>query len=290
MHFPRHIAFLCTLLSSGINPVILCFRAKRFRRALKQLLQNPFGKTTFQDTEQKKRSKENVTCKNECEAEKDKERNDPAACSSNSYIDEIVNTGKERGRRLRNQIMPFPSPDAHSQINPWLAWVGNHLTDPAEISSGEESPTPREDYTQHGVTEEVHPEPSDRSSKQENGEIQQHQTRHRDKSSKTNGVFFMVHSDSMSNQLNQKMIKIPVSSADCNDETILEMPKTCGQLRHASAEIVIVEVNSSPKDDPSNQNHVQSPIPGTNYARWVRPWPDTKLRSTSKSENGRHLL
>lgn len=75
---------------------------------------------------------------------------------------------------MRNQIIPFPSPDAHSQINPWLAWVGNHLTDPAEISSGEESPTPREDYTQHGVTEEVHPEPSDRSSKQENGEIQQH--------------------------------------------------------------------------------------------------------------------
>lgn len=73
---------------------------------------------------------------------------------------------------------------------------------------------------------EVHPEPSDRSSKQENGEIQQHQTRHGDKSSKTNGVFFMVHPDSMSNQLNQKMIEIPVSSADCNDETILEMPKT----------------------------------------------------------------
>ena len=108
--------------------------------------------------------------KNACEAEKDKERNDPAACSSNSYIDEIVNTGKERGRRLRNQIIPFPSPDAHSQLNPWLAWVGNHLTDPAEISSGEESPTPREDYTQHEITVEVHPEPSDRSPKQENGE------------------------------------------------------------------------------------------------------------------------
>lgn len=62
--------------------------------------------------------------------------------------------------------------------------------------------------------------------------IQQHQTRHRDKSSKTNEVFFKVHSDSVSNQLNQKMKKIPVSSADCNDETILEMSKTypMGQL------------------------------------------------------------
>lgn len=168
LHFPRHIAFLCTLLSSGSNPVILCFRAKRFRRSLKQLLQDPFGKTAFQDTEQKKRSKENVT---RMRARlKKTERNDPAACSSNSYIDEIVNTGKERGRRLRNQIIPFPSPDAHSQLNPWLAWVGNHLTDPAEISSGEESPTPREDYTQHEITVEVHPEPSDRSPKQENGE------------------------------------------------------------------------------------------------------------------------
>ena len=30
----------------------------------------------------------------------------------------------------------------------------------------------------------------------------------------------------MSNPLNQKMIKIPVSSADHNEETILEMSKT----------------------------------------------------------------
>ena len=91
----------------------------------------------------------------------------------------------------------------------------------------------------------------------------------------------------MSNQLNQKMIKIPVSSADCNDETILEMPKTY-HLSQISSSIIMdgpaanedVDVNSSPKDDPSNQKNVQSPIPGTNYARWVRPWPDTELRST----------
>ena len=68
--------------------------------------------------------------------------------------------------------------------------------------------------------------------------IQQHQTRHREKSSKTNEVFFMVHSDSMSNQLNQKMIKIPVSSADCNDETILEMPKTY-HLSQISSSIIM---------------------------------------------------
>lgn len=48
----------------------------------------------------------------------------------------------------------------------------------------------------------------------------------------------MVHSDSMSNQLNQKMIKIPVSSADCNDETILEMPKTSPMSQISSSIIM----------------------------------------------------
>ena len=36
----------------------------------------------------------------------------------------------------------------------------------------------------------------------------------------------MVHSDSVSNPLNQKMVKIPVGSLDHNDLTPLEMSKT----------------------------------------------------------------
>lgn len=37
-------------LSSAINPVIYFFRARRFRLALKQLLKDPCGKSSFQET------------------------------------------------------------------------------------------------------------------------------------------------------------------------------------------------------------------------------------------------
>ena len=94
----------------------------------------------------RKRSKENNACKNAREAEKDKARNYLAACSFKSYKDKIVNTGKGRGRRSRNETVTFPSQDAQSQINSRLAWVDNHPTAPAGISPGEESLKPREDY------------------------------------------------------------------------------------------------------------------------------------------------
>ena len=81
MAYHRHIAFLFTFLSSGINPVILCLRAKRFRRALKQLLQDPFGKTTFQETEKEQRVKQIGAYTNECEAEKGKVTHDLVAVS-----------------------------------------------------------------------------------------------------------------------------------------------------------------------------------------------------------------
>ena len=59
----RHIVYISVLTSSGMNPVIYCFRV-RFRRALKQLLNNPCGKTPFQDSDQKLRFKHNVPNQN----------------------------------------------------------------------------------------------------------------------------------------------------------------------------------------------------------------------------------
>ena len=58
-----HFAYLAMLMSSGINPVIYCFRVRRFRRALKQLLSDPCGKTPFQDSDQKLRFKPPVAQK-----------------------------------------------------------------------------------------------------------------------------------------------------------------------------------------------------------------------------------
>ena len=59
-----HIVYISTLMSSGMNPVIYCFRVRRFRRALKQFLNDPCGKTPFQDCDQKLRFKHNVPNQN----------------------------------------------------------------------------------------------------------------------------------------------------------------------------------------------------------------------------------
>ena len=177
MAYPLHIAFLFTFLSSGINPVILCFRAKRFRRAVKQLLQDPFGKTTFQETEKEQRAKQIGAYKNQCEAEKGKVRHDLVACSFKTYTDDMslgVQSCKKKkksenagiGRRTRsrrNQTTPFSSQDSPPQINSPVAWVDHYPADTAGKSSEEERSTSREDYTQDEITLEVHQEPSDQS-------------------------------------------------------------------------------------------------------------------------------
>lgn len=55
------IAFLVNFslfLSSGINPVIYFFRARRLRLALKQLMKDPCGRSSFQETI--KRAEQNI--------------------------------------------------------------------------------------------------------------------------------------------------------------------------------------------------------------------------------------
>ena len=92
MDWRDHIAYFSSFLSSGINPVIYSFRARRFRRALKQLLQDPRGKTAFREKKQEQRVKKNVPSQNASVVEEGKEiaiefgqfRQDPSACSSSS--------------------------------------------------------------------------------------------------------------------------------------------------------------------------------------------------------------
>ena len=52
------------LLSSGINPFLFCFRTRRSRCALKQLLNDPCGKTTFQEIKQEQRAREIIPNRN----------------------------------------------------------------------------------------------------------------------------------------------------------------------------------------------------------------------------------
>ena len=55
-----HLVHTSILISNGINPVIYCFRTSRFRCALKQLLNDPCGKTAFQEIKQEQRATEMI--------------------------------------------------------------------------------------------------------------------------------------------------------------------------------------------------------------------------------------
>ena len=80
-----------------MNPVIYCFRARRFRRALKQLFQDPCGKTAFRETDQEKRVQQNVPPQNARVAEKGKKittelgepMQDPSAGPSKRYTRQL---------------------------------------------------------------------------------------------------------------------------------------------------------------------------------------------------------
>ena len=146
-------------MSSGINPVIYCFRVRRFRRALIQLLNDPCGKTPFQDSDQKLRFKHNVP---------------------NQNVREMGLTvrwfGKQKKAGIEDEVcgldgVPYlvralsPQNDQSENI-PQLTWVENYPRDCAGTCSGVESPAPEADYTSHVVTVEVHPVPYNKPLKQ----------------------------------------------------------------------------------------------------------------------------
>lgn len=116
-----HLAYISIFISSAINPVIYCFRVRRFRLALNQLLQDPCGKSTFQETKRQLR---------------DREQGNVGGAEKGKKIDNKFHK-KKSGTYARNRVMPEP----------------NNLT---EARSKEE----RQDYTHHEFNMEVHPEPN----------------------------------------------------------------------------------------------------------------------------------
>ena len=283
MDWRGHIAYCSNFLSSGINPVIYSFRARRFRRALKQLLQDPCGKTAFREKKQEQRVKKNVPHQNASVAEEDKEiaielgefRQDPSACSSNSCARQLGQKGrgcrreenrKERGRCPRNKIMPFSSLDTQRPINSRLAWIDNH--DSAGTSSGKERPKCREDYTQNKTTMKVHPEPNDRSSKQKNEE---NLTTPNENGSEGECNDLLRSPD---NPSKQKTIKILVVMEDNNGDAVVKMSETdpmshlsnpiimdspaANEQNEDNARKVIADVTSSATDDSSHEKTAES--------------------------------
>ena len=288
-----------------MNPVIYCFRARRFRRALKQLLQDPCGKTAFRETDQEKRVQQNVPPHNARVAEKGKNianelgepMQDPSAFPSNSYTRQlglgvrgckkVENSGKKREERRAcscNQVTPFSPQDVEPQIIPRLAWVDNHPADTSGIRSDEEKSTCRDDYTQNKITVKVHPASNDRSAKQKNEE---NLTTLNENGCKGEEVFAMVQSDSRDGQSNHKMIKSPMVTEDYHGHAIVEVSET-DPMSHLSNPIimdspaanednareVIADVNSSSTDDPSQEKIAESPSACADYA--TRITSDTK--------------
>ena len=158
-----HFAYLAMLMSSGINPIIYCFRVRRFRRALKQLLNDPCGKTPFQDSDQKLRFKHNVPNQN-----------------ARKMGFTVRRFGKQKKAGIEDEVcgldgVPYLvralSPEKHQSENiPRLTWVENHPRDCAGTCSGVEGPAPKADYTRHVVTVEVHPVPKKQTTKAESSE------------------------------------------------------------------------------------------------------------------------
>ena len=257
-----------------MNPVIYCFRARRFRRALKQLFQDPCGKTAFRETGQEKRVQQNVPPQNERVADKGKKiatelgepnMQDPSAGPSKRYTRQLGlgvrgckkeensgNKGKERRARSYNQVTPFSLQDVQPQIIPRLAWIDNHSIDSRGIRSDEENPTCREDYTQNKITVEVHPEPKDRSARQKNEE---NLTTPNENGSKGEEVFAMVQSDSRDGQSNHKMIKSPMATVDYHGHAIVEMSET-DPMSHLSNPIIM----DSPKANEDNAREVNADV------------------------------
>ena len=303
--WPGHVAQLSLFLPSGTNPFIYCFRARRFRRALKQLFQDPCGKTAFREIDKEKRVQQNVPPQNARVAEKGKKISnelgeplqDPSAFPSKSYtrqlglgergckkVENSRKKRKERRARSCNQVTRFSPQDVEPQIIPRLAWVDNHPADSSGIRSDEENPTCREDYTQNKIIVEVHPEPKDRSAKQKNEE---NLTTPNENSSKGEEGFAMVQSDSRDGQSNHKMIKSSMVTADYHGHIIVEMSET-DPMSHLSNPIimespaanednareVVADVNSSSTDDPSQEKIAESPTASADYA--TRITSDTK--------------
>ena len=88
-----HLAYISIFISSAINPVIYCFRVRRFRLALNQLLQDPCGKSTFQETKRQLR---------------DREQGNVGGAEKGKKID---NKSHEKRSRTyaRNEVMPYPN-------------------------------------------------------------------------------------------------------------------------------------------------------------------------------------
>ena len=263
----KHIVYISMLTSSGMNPVIYCFRVRRFRRALKQLLNDPCGKTPFQDSDQKLRFKHNVPNQNARKMGLSARRFEKQEKGASE--DEVC--GLDGVRYLVRAL----SPEKHQSENiPQLTRMENHPRDCAGTCSGVESPAPEADYTSHVVTVEVHPVPYNKPLKQKVA-----------KKPTTSDVYtgkehlVRIHSNSK-DQPSKRKVR-PENDMDVKNQTAQEFTAEEGISLHkekptnhtisqhlpTSADCtdqLTEEINVEPKERPSDQKMIESPTVNDN--------------------------
>ena len=263
----KHIVYISMLTSSGMNPVIYCFRVRRFRRALKQLLNDPCGKTPFQDSDQKLRFKHNVPNQNARKMGLSARRFEKQKKGGSE--DEVC------GLDGVPYLVRALSPEKHQSENiPQLTWVENYPRDCAGTCSGVEGPAPKADYTSHVVTVEVHPVPYNKPLKQKVA-----------KKPTTSDVYtgkehlVRIHSNSK-DQPSKRKVR-PDNDMDVKNQTAQEFTAEEGISLHkekptnhtisqhlpTSADCtgqLIEKINVEPKERPSDQKMIESPTVNDN--------------------------
>ena len=146
--WPGLLAQFSIFISSGINPIIYCFRTRRFCSALKQLLKDPCGRSSLQETNQVQRAEQDIPHKvTRQAAANNRIVNEPetasatpkaARCATAGQGDrdhrvrgceEKENTrseGQASGSRTRNHVMPLSIPESERVAK--LAWVERTIT------------------------------------------------------------------------------------------------------------------------------------------------------------------
>ena len=262
-----HFAYLAMLMSSGINPIIYCFRVRRFRRALIQLLSDPCGKTPFQDSDQKLRFKHNVPNQNARKMGLSARRFEKQEKGGSE--DEVC------GLDGVPYLVRALSPEKHQSENiPQLTWVENYPRDCAGTCTGVEGPAPKADYTRHVVTVEVHPVPNNKPLKQKVA-----------KKPTTSDVYtrkehlVRIHSNSK-DQPSKRKVR-PENDMDVKNQTAQEFTAeesislhkekptnhTISQHLPTSADCtdqLTEEINVEPKERPSDQKMIESPTVNDN--------------------------
>ena len=258
----KHIVYISMLTSSGMNPIIYCFRVRRFRRALKQLLNDPCGKTPFQDFDQKLRFKHNVPNQNARKMGLSARRFEKQEKGGSE--DEVC--GLDGVPYLVRALSPE---NDQSENIPQLTWVVNHPRDCAGTCSGVEGPAPTADYTRHVVTVEVHPVPYNKPLKQK---VAKKPTLSDDYPGNEHLVCIYSYPK---DQLSKRKVR-PENDMDVKNQTAQEFTAeesislhkekptnhTISQHLPTSADCtdqLTEEINVEPKERPSDQKMIESP-------------------------------